>query len=90
VDIPVEYIGMRPGEKLFEELFITPGENAVKTSHEKIMVLRSDNNFNWDRIRDKAEIIINGAKNYNDKQIIASLRDFVPEYTPFEPPTQQA
>ena len=39
VDIKIEYIGLRPGEKLFEEL-ITEGENIVPTRHEKIMVLK--------------------------------------------------
>ena len=39
VDIKIEYIGLRPGEKLYEEL-ITEGENIVPTRHEKIMVLK--------------------------------------------------
>ncbi|MBS3780686.1 MAG: polysaccharide biosynthesis protein, partial [Desulfovermiculus sp.] len=36
-DIKVEYIGLRPGEKLYEEL-ITDGEDVLPTSHKKIMV----------------------------------------------------
>jgi len=39
VDIKIEYIGLRPGEKLYEEL-ITEGENIVPTRHKKIMVLK--------------------------------------------------
>ena len=39
VDIKIEFVGLRPGEKLFEEL-ITDGENVVPTTHEKIMTLR--------------------------------------------------
>jgi FlaA1/EpsC-like NDP-sugar epimerase len=39
VDIKIEYIGLRPGEKLSEELIIE-GEDVVPTSHEKIMVLK--------------------------------------------------
>ena len=39
VDIKIEYVGLRPGEKLYEEL-ITEGENIVPTHHEKIMVLK--------------------------------------------------
>jgi FlaA1/EpsC-like NDP-sugar epimerase len=38
-DIKIEFVGLRPGEKLFEEL-ITEGEGIVPTSHERIMVLR--------------------------------------------------
>ena len=36
-DISIEYIGLRPGEKLFEELS-TKEENVVGTTHEKILM----------------------------------------------------
>jgi FlaA1/EpsC-like NDP-sugar epimerase len=35
VDIKIEYTGLRPGEKLFEELLI--GENPMPTQHQRIM-----------------------------------------------------
>jgi FlaA1/EpsC-like NDP-sugar epimerase len=38
-DIEIRYTGLRPGEKLFEEL-ITVGDNIVPTCHEKIKVLK--------------------------------------------------
>ena len=41
VDIKIEYVGVRPGEKLYEEL-ITEGEGIVRTSHEKIMALQGE------------------------------------------------
>lgn len=41
VDIPIEFIGLRPGEKLYEEL-ITEGEGIVPTEHQKIMVLKPE------------------------------------------------
>jgi len=44
-DIEIVYTGLRPGEKLYEEL-ITEGEGIVPTSHEKIMVLRPDGSWN--------------------------------------------
>ncbi|MGE0084852.1 MAG: polysaccharide biosynthesis protein [Desulfococcaceae bacterium] len=40
-DIQIVYTGLRPGEKLYEEL-ITSGEGIVSTKHEKIMVLKSN------------------------------------------------
>jgi FlaA1/EpsC-like NDP-sugar epimerase len=40
VDIPITYTGVRPGEKLFEELF-TEGERVNTTIHERIMVTES-------------------------------------------------
>ncbi|NCC61692.1 MAG: polysaccharide biosynthesis protein [Verrucomicrobiae bacterium] len=39
VDIPIEFVGLRPGEKLFEELYFDL-ETLDKTQHEKIMRLR--------------------------------------------------
>jgi len=39
VDIPIEYIGLRPGEKLYEELFYG-SEELVPTAHPKIRVAR--------------------------------------------------
>ncbi|PKO20475.1 MAG: polysaccharide biosynthesis protein, partial [Chloroflexi bacterium HGW-Chloroflexi-1] len=39
-DIDVVYTGLRPGEKLFEELFAA-GEDYVRTGHEKIFVCRN-------------------------------------------------
>jgi FlaA1/EpsC-like NDP-sugar epimerase len=38
VDIKIEFTGLRPGEKLYEEL-ITEGEGILPTHHEKILVL---------------------------------------------------
>ena len=40
VDIKIEYVGLRPGEKLYEEL-LTAGEDVLPTDHNKIMVLNS-------------------------------------------------
>ena len=40
-EIEIAYVGLRAGEKLYEEL-ITEGEGIVDTQHSKIMVLKSD------------------------------------------------
>jgi FlaA1/EpsC-like NDP-sugar epimerase len=39
IDINIIYTGLRPGEKLYEEL-LTDGENCIKTYHEKIMIAK--------------------------------------------------
>lgn len=82
VDIQIEYIGLRPGEKLFEEL-ITDGEGVVKTSHEKIMVLKGTSCDPYD-LRSQIDILIELAKMHDRKQIIEQFLKIVPEYVPYK------
>tara|TARA_B100001094_G_C18192798_1_gene808459 strand:- start:1613 stop:3511 length:1899 start_codon:yes stop_codon:yes gene_type:complete len=81
VDIPIEYIGLRPGEKMFEEL-ITSGENISDSPHEKIMVLQNEMKHGWNQTLAKAETIVNISKSYNSNKIRSSLVELVPEYIP--------
>jgi FlaA1/EpsC-like NDP-sugar epimerase len=41
-EIPIEFIGLRPGEKLYEELFV-PEENYCRTAHPKIFIAQNGN-----------------------------------------------
>ena len=79
-DIILDYIGLRPGEKLYEEL-ITKGEGIIPTKHEKIMVLKGDEH---DQIllNGKINELIQLAKDQDKKRIKAKLQEIVPEYEP--------
>jgi FlaA1/EpsC-like NDP-sugar epimerase len=89
-DIEIEFTGLRPGEKLYEEL-LTGGEDVVRTEHERIMVLRSNgtNGFSdrkelrlWlDRKIEELEAL---AVQMNGDAIRSKLREIVPEYSPPE------
>jgi FlaA1/EpsC-like NDP-sugar epimerase len=79
-DIEIQYTGLRPGEKLYEEL-ITEGEGIVKTQHEKILVLRGQI-CQIDEIHSKIDTIIHAAKTFNHKSIMTALKTIVPEYQP--------
>jgi FlaA1/EpsC-like NDP-sugar epimerase len=79
-DIKIEYIGLRPGEKLYEEL-ITEGENIVSTSHEKIMVLKGME-CNLQILNGQIDELATLAANQNEKKIKAKLKEIVPEYRP--------
>ena len=81
LDIPIKYIGLRPGEKMFEELVMS-GENIVDTSHEKIMVLKNGVNHSWNHVLAKIEEITESAKSYDSNIIKNKLKQFVPEYEP--------
>ncbi|MCF8068749.1 MAG: polysaccharide biosynthesis protein [Desulfobacterales bacterium] len=81
VDIKIEYIGLRPGEKLYEEL-ITEGENIVPTSHEKIMVLKGSA-CDIVQLNGCIEELATLAAAYESDKIKAKLKEIVPEYTPY-------
>ena len=81
VDIPIEYIGLRPGEKMFEEL-ITKGENITDSPHEKIMILKNPISYGWNKILAESEKIVEISKFYDSKLIKKKLIDLVPEYAP--------
>ncbi|MBU4343914.1 MAG: polysaccharide biosynthesis protein [Desulfobacteraceae bacterium] len=79
-DIRIDYVGLRPGEKLYEEL-ITKGEGIVPTKHEKIMVLKGDG-CDQTILNNKIKELIKFAKDQDEKGIKTKLQEIVPEYEP--------
>jgi len=79
-DIDITFTGLRPGEKMFEELLIA-GENVLPTSHEKIKVLGS---VSIDRNACEAglELLFAAARSNDVTGVSEGLRRLVPEYTP--------
>jgi FlaA1/EpsC-like NDP-sugar epimerase len=82
VDIKIEYIGLRPGEKLYEEL-ITEGENIVPTRHEKIMVLKGIE-CDLQLLNGKVDKLVHLAVEQMGDQIKSKLKEIVPEYKTME------
>jgi len=78
-DIKIEFIGLRPGEKLYEEL-ITEGEGIVPTSHEKIMVLRGKS-CDPSLMNGTVDVLAQMANEQDVPGIIRLLREIVPEYS---------
>ncbi|MCL1792769.1 MAG: polysaccharide biosynthesis protein [Oscillospiraceae bacterium] len=66
VDIKITITGLRPGEKLYEELFYSD-ENIDKTAHEKIFVLK---NGEKQESADQIETILNIAKEGRDEKLL--------------------
>ena len=79
-EIAIKYIGLRPGEKLYEEL-ITEGEGIVPTPHEKIMVLRG-NGKTYTEINTQITLLQQQADKFNESEIKKTLKKIIPEYTP--------
>jgi FlaA1/EpsC-like NDP-sugar epimerase len=79
-DIPLRIVGLRPGEKLYEEL-ITEGEGIVPTTHEKIRVLRG-RHCEFVLLNEKIDALVQAALSYDAHLIKSRLKTIVPEYTP--------
>jgi FlaA1/EpsC-like NDP-sugar epimerase len=78
-DIEIRVTGLRPGEKLYEELLI--GDNPLPTSHPRIMKAHEEF-LHWDELESKLSIL-NGALESNNVPVIRSLlKELVPGYQP--------
>jgi FlaA1/EpsC-like NDP-sugar epimerase len=77
-DIEIKFSGLRPGEKLYEEL-ITEGEGIVETPHEKILVLRG-NSIQQEDLFSKISELCQQAEKQDALKIKEKLKEIVPEY----------
>ncbi|RPJ80120.1 MAG: polysaccharide biosynthesis protein, partial [Deltaproteobacteria bacterium] len=83
-DIEVKFTGLRPGEKLYEEL-ITEGEGIIKTKHEKILVLKNGLDYpdenQKEQFKNKIAELVELSKKHDAKKLKEKLKEIVPEYT---------
>jgi FlaA1/EpsC-like NDP-sugar epimerase len=78
IDIKIEIIGLRPGEKLYEELLNETAKNLI-THHEKILIaIEVCDDYN--RINQQISTLIEQAYLNNFNEIIDSIKQLVPEY----------
>ncbi|OGQ98492.1 MAG: lipopolysaccharide biosynthesis protein [Deltaproteobacteria bacterium RIFOXYD12_FULL_55_16] len=77
-EIEIIYTGLRPGEKMYEEL-ITEGEGIVSTGHEKIMVLRG-NGACLEELQESLAKLKRFAATHDAEGIKAELGRVIPEY----------
>lgn len=81
-EISIEFTGMRPGEKLFEEL-LTDEEHTVETRHPKIRIARFSEmpSTQWD---DLVRQWLSQPGKLTDTETRKGLLRFIPEYRPAE------
>jgi FlaA1/EpsC-like NDP-sugar epimerase len=79
-DIEIKFIGLRPGEKLYEELIIE-SEGVVPTEHSKILVLRG-RTCDWEDLEPTIDQLEEAARAMQGEVIKDVLRRVVPEYVP--------
>ena len=82
-DIDIEFTGIRPGEKLYEELFL-PDERYEPTPHEKILNVRSATQVVAEEIRALIHDAQRAVNEDDDALAIRVLCRLAPEFTPDE------
>ena len=78
VDIKIEEIGLRPGEKLYEEL-LNDKEKTTATVNKKIMIAKVKT-YDYDDVCNHIDRIIDLASKGEVHDMIFSMKEFVPEY----------
>ena len=78
-DIPIQFVGLRPGEKLYEEL-VGEGEVAVRSPLEKILQIRTINRLDFEEFREKLSGL--EAASYGDASgvLLERLKEIVPMF----------
>jgi FlaA1/EpsC-like NDP-sugar epimerase len=78
VDIKIDIVGLRPGEKLYEEL-LNDNSKTISTHHEKIMIAQ-ELEEEYEVLHNDINELITGSIVYNNKAIVAQMKKIVPEF----------
>ena len=77
-DIAIKVVGLRPGEKLYEEL-LNDSSKTLPTYHEKIMI-GMDENDSYENVNQMVNELIEKAKKHNTEDMVRMIKHIVPEY----------
>jgi FlaA1/EpsC-like NDP-sugar epimerase len=80
-DIEIVYTGLRPGEKLFEELLVT-GEEYEPTEHEKLLIVKNASQIVPENLDATVEALCQASVKNDVYSIIFLLQRIVPGYNP--------
>jgi FlaA1/EpsC-like NDP-sugar epimerase len=72
------YSGLRPGEKLYEEL-LNLSENVQPTYHDKIMIAKVQE-YDFGYVKEKVEKLIASAKQHYTLETVGQMKELVPEF----------
>lgn len=78
-DIEIKYTGLRPGEKLYEELLV--GDNISETGN-KLIMRAEEEMINWDKLEPILAEIKEVAINTDTEKIYKLLNQLVPQFNP--------
>ena len=77
-DINIEFIGLRPGEKLYEEL-LNDKETTIPTGHEKITIANV-RQYEFEKVLNAVQIMINFSYEVDIKNAVKTMKELVPEF----------
>jgi len=77
-DIKIQYSGLRPGEKLFEEL-LNDNENTLPTHHEQIMIGKV-REYIFDDVEQQMYTLLQHANLNDDRQVVIAMKKIVTEF----------
>ena len=77
-DIKIKFTGLRPGEKLYEEL-LNDQENTLATHHPQIMIGKT-REYDFDKISTSINELISLFDKQDNKKIVEKMKAIVPEY----------
>ena len=78
-DIPIRFVGLRPGEKLYEEL-VGEGEVAVSSSLDKILQIRASSPASFEGFKEKLIALESAAYFDEASTVIERLREVIPAF----------
>lgn len=77
-DIQIRYIGLRPGEKLYEEL-LTRDENTIPTHHERILIAKV-REYDLEKVKRHTTELIAMTSAHSAMELVKKLKEVIPEY----------
>ena len=78
-DVPIRFVGLRPGEKLYEEL-VGEGEIAVNSPLDKILQIRTVNPLDFDMFREKLSALEVASSHDEPIVVLEHLKEIVPMF----------
>lgn len=77
-DIEIRFTGLRPGEKLFEEL-LNKKEEVIETHHKKILIAKVIE-YDFYKVNKSIDQLLVEAYQNNDENVVRAMKSMVPEY----------
>ena len=78
-DISIQVVGLRPGEKLYEEL-LNDAAKTLPTYHEKIMIAHEASVTNFELFLSQLEALIQSAKKMQSTETVSLMKTILPEF----------